>query len=144
MSTVHYPESEPMLGTGSSSSSNPETISNRLDEPIALRKGVRSCTQHPISKFVSYDNLSPLFHAFTTNLSRIDVPGTIEDALAVPEWKNAVLEEMRALEKNDTWSLVELPQGKSVVGCTWVFTIKVRPNGSIERYKAQLVAKGFT
>ena len=144
MSTVHYPESEPMLGTGSSSSSNPETISNRLDEPIALRKGVRSCTQHPISKFVSYDNLSPLFHAFTTNLSRIDVPGTIEDALAVPEWKNAVLEEMRALEKNDTWSLVELPQGKGVIECKPVFTIKVRPNGSIERYKAQLVAKGFT
>ena len=144
MSTVHYPESEPMLGTGSSSSSNPETISNRLDEPIALRKGVRSCTQHPISKFVSYDNLSPLFHAFTTNLSRIDVPGTIEDALAVPEWKNAVLEEMRALEKNDTWSLVELPQGKGVIECKRVFTVKVRPNGSIERYKAQLVAKGFT
>ena len=136
MSTVHYPESEPMLGTGSSSSSNPETISNRLDEPIALRKGVRSCTQHPISKFVSYDNLSPLFHAFTTNLSRIDVPGTIEDALAVPEWKNAVLEEMRALEKNDTWSLVELPQGKGVIECKRVFTVKVRPNGSIERYKA--------
>ena len=144
MSTVHYPESEPMLGTGSSSSRNPETISNRLDEPIALRKGVRSCTQHPISKFVSYDNLSPLFHAFTTNLSRIDVPGTIEDALAVPEWKNAVLEEMQALEKNDTWSLVELPQGKGVIECKPVFTIKVRPNGSIERYKAQLVAKGFT
>ena len=94
MSTVHYPESEPMLGTGSSSSSNPETISNRLDEPIALRKGVRSCTQHPISKFVSYDNLSPLFHAFTTNLSRRDVPKTIEDALAILEWKNIVLEEM--------------------------------------------------
>ena len=83
-----------MLGTGSSSSDNPETISDRLDEPIALKKGVRSCTQHPISKFVSYDNLSPWFHAFTTNLSRIDVPRTIEDALAVPEWKNAVLEEM--------------------------------------------------
>ncbi|KAL6333802.1 hypothetical protein AAG906_028988 [Vitis piasezkii] len=144
MSTVHCPESEPMLGTGSSSSGNPETISDRLDEPIALRKGVRSCTQHPISKFVSYDNLSPSFHAFTTNLSRIDVPRTIEDALAVPEWKNDVLEEMQALEKSDTWSLVELPQGKSVVECKWVFTIKVRPNGSIEIYKSRLVAKGFT
>ena len=144
MSTVHCPESEPMLGTGSSSSGNPETISDRLDEPIALRKGVRTCTQNPISKFVSYDNLSPSFHAFTTNLSRIDVPRTIEDALAVPEWKNVVLEEMQALEKSDTWSLVELPQGKSVVECKWVFTIKVRPNGSIEIYKARLVAKGFT
>ena len=125
-----------MLGTGSSSSGNPETISDRVDEPIALRKGVRSCTQHPISKFVSYDNLSPSFCAFTRNLSRIDVPRTIEDALAVPEWKSVVLKEMQALEKNDTWSLVELPQGKGVIECKRVFTVKVRPNGSIERYKA--------
>ena len=52
MSTVHYPKSEPMLRTGFSFSSNLETIFDRLDEPIALRKGVRSCTQHPNSKFV--------------------------------------------------------------------------------------------
>ena len=51
---------------------------------------------------------------------------------------------MRALDKNDTWSLMELPQDKSVVGCKWVFTIKVWLDGSIERYKAWLVAKGFT
>jgi len=68
----------------------------------------------------------------------------IDEALAVPEWKNVVLEEMRALEKNNTWSLVELPQDKKVVGCKWVFTVKVKPDGSVERYKARLVAKGFT
>ncbi|KAL6338321.1 hypothetical protein AAG906_018668 [Vitis piasezkii] len=95
MSTVHCPKSEPMLGIGFSSSSNLETIFDRLDEPIALRKGVR-----------------------------IDVPRTIEDALVVPKWKNVVLKEMRALDKSDTWSLMELPQDKSVVGCKWVFTIK--------------------
>ena len=109
MSTVHYPKFEPILGIGSSSLGNPKTIFDRLDEPIALRKGVRSCTQHLISNFVSYDNLFHSFHAFTTNLSRIDVPKTIEDTSAILEWKNVILEEMRALEKNDTCSLVELP-----------------------------------
>ncbi|RVW35685.1 Retrovirus-related Pol polyprotein from transposon TNT 1-94 [Vitis vinifera] len=71
-------------------------------------------------------------------------PRSVEEAFAIPEWKNAVLEEMRTLKKNDTWSLVKLPQGKSVVGCKWIFTVKFKPGGLIERYKARLVAKGFT
>ena len=60
------------------------------------------------------------------------------------EWKNVVLEEMRALKKNDTWRLVKLPQDKSVVRCKWIFIMKFKPDGLIERYKTQLVAKGFT
>ena len=42
------------------------------------------------------------------------------------------------------WDLVELPHGKNAVGCKWVFTIKLKANGSIDRDKAKLVAKGFT
>jgi hypothetical protein len=53
-------------------------------------------------------------------------------------------EEMEALHKNKTWDLVKLPNGKKVVGCKWVFTIKHKADGSVERYKAKLVAKGFT
>jgi hypothetical protein len=51
---------------------------------------------------------------------------------------------MRALEKNKTWELVDLPPGKQPVGCKWVFTIKHTPEGKIDRYKARLVAKGYT
>lgn len=53
-------------------------------------------------------------------------------------------EEMEALLKNDTWTLVTLPKGKKPVGCKWVFFIKHKADGSIERYKARLVAKGYT
>ena len=56
MNSMHCPESELVLGTNSSSSGNPKNISETLDVPIAHRKGVRSCTKHPISKFVSYEN----------------------------------------------------------------------------------------
>ena len=50
---------------------------------------------------------------------------------------------MHAFRQNNTWSLVELPQGKNTVGCKWVFTVKYKVDGSIERHKAHLVAKGF-
>ena len=39
---------------------------------------------------------------------------------------------------------MELPQGKSIVGCKWVFIVKYKADGSVERHKAHLVAKGFT
>ena len=64
--------------------------------------------------------------------------------LQVPEWKEAILEEMRTLEKTGTWETVELPVGKKTMGCKWVFTTKFKPDGSLDRYKAQLVAKGYT
>ena len=53
-------------------------------------------------------------------------------------------EELDALTKNHTWDLVTLPFGQSVVGCKWIYKIKTHANGSIERYKVRLVAKGFT
>lgn len=43
-----------------------------------------------------------------------------------------------------TWKLVQLPEGKKVVGCKWVYTAKYKADQSIERYKASLVAKGYT
>jgi len=51
---------------------------------------------------------------------------------------------MAALEKNRTWDIVTLPQGKKTVGCKWVFSIKYKVDGSIERHKATLIAKGYT
>ena len=61
-----------------------------------------------------------------------------------PKWTQAIKEEMEALMKNKTWKLVPLPRGKKTVGCKWVFSIKHKADGSIERYKARLLAKGYT
>jgi hypothetical protein len=53
-------------------------------------------------------------------------------------------EELDALLKTGTWDLVDLPAGKSAIGCKWVYKIKTRSYGIVDRYKACLVAKGFT
>ncbi|KAL6331881.1 hypothetical protein AAG906_020228 [Vitis piasezkii] len=76
--------------------------------------------------------------AFTTNLDRIQIPKNIQEALEIPEWREAVMEEIRALEKNGTWEVMTLPRGKKPVGCKWVFIVKYKADGTVERYKARL------
>ena len=50
---------------------------------------------------------------------------------------------MQALNDNGTWDLVPLPTRNKAIGCSWVFTVKFNPDGSIARLKALLVAKGY-
>ena len=119
-----------IVPTPRESSSNPDQVTDDL--PIALRKQLRSCTLHPISKFVSYNALSAKCRAFTTNLDRIQIPKNIQEALEILEWKEAVMEEIRALEKNGTWEVMNLPRGKKPVGCKWVFTMKYKADGTVE------------
>ncbi|CAA6665002.1 unnamed protein product [Spirodela intermedia] len=53
-------------------------------------------------------------------------------------------DEIRALEINQTWNLMELPNDKKMVGCKWVYMVKYKSDGSIERYKARMAARGYT
>ena len=105
---------------------------------------MRSCTQHPISNHISYGKLSQKFQSFLTSLEDDRIPSNIQEALQQPKWKNVVQEEIQALEKNRTQEISKLPEGKTNVGCKWIFTAKHNSDGSINRFKAQLVAKGFT
>ena len=124
-----------------------QPVEDDLDLPIALRKGTRKSTKrplYPLSNYLSFKNFSPTHKTFLVNLNTISIPTTLSEALSNEKWKQAMNIEMEALNKNKTWELVPLPAGKRPVGCKWVYTVKYRADGSIERYKAKLVAKGFT
>ena len=92
---------------------------------------------------MSYARLSPKFKAFVSQIDQVQIPSSIHEALRIPEWKATTLEEIRALEKNGTWSITSLPPGKKAVGCKWIFSVKYKADGSVERFKARLVAKGY-
>ena len=52
--------------------------------------------------------------------------------------------EFTALQQNATWTLVPKPPGQNIISCKWVFKIKENPDGSIDKYKARLVARGLS
>ena len=85
--------------------------------------------------------MSPLHHAFASAISTISIPKTVKETLAHPGLRQAMIDEMNALESRSTWKLIPLPHGKSKVGCLWVFAIKVGPDGQVDCLKARLAEK---
>jgi hypothetical protein len=60
------------------------------------------------------------------------------------EWLEAMQDEIKSINTNDIWDLEVIPNGVKIVDCKWVYKTKYDSKGNVERYKAQLVAKGFT
>ena len=60
------------------------------------------------------------------------------------QWKKAADNEFESLIKNEMWDLVDLPPGKTTIGCKWVMKTKRNADGSINRYKARLVTQGYS
>ncbi|KAK2353501.1 putative mitochondrial protein [Trifolium repens] len=64
-------------------------------------------------------------------------------ALKSKVWMEAMIDELKSIEKNKTWDLCELPSDKKAIGVKWVYKVKQNPEGKVIKYKARLVAKGF-
>ena len=74
-------------------------------------------------------------------------PVSYQEATTEPDkrkWETAMETEMTSLRENHVWDLVNLPVGKKTVGSKWVYKVKTGADGSVQRYKARLVAQGFT
>jgi hypothetical protein len=90
-----------------------------------------------------------LSYAFSALCSSIVTgePLTYEQAIESKEsiqWKEAMNAEYNSLLENNTWTLTELPEDCKPIGCKWVYKKKFKSDGSIERFKARLVAQGFS
>ncbi|CAA0840906.1 cysteine-rich RLK (RECEPTOR-like protein kinase) 8, partial [Striga hermonthica] len=70
-------------------------------------------------------------------------PSTFAQAERDVSWRRAMLEEMKAIEENETWELVDPPPGCHPIGLKWVYKVKRDESGAIVKHKARLVARGF-
>jgi hypothetical protein len=70
-------------------------------------------------------------------------PAEFEEVVKKSEWIEAMHEELRMIEKNDTWVLMDKPLHKKAIGVKWVYRTKQNSDGSINKYKARLVVKGY-
>ena len=71
-------------------------------------------------------------------------PTNYEEVVQKKEWVEAMTEGYQSIMKNDVWDIVPKQEGKSVVSSKWIYKIKHAADGSIEKYKARFVARGFS
>lgn len=82
------------------------------------------------------------YQAFLAVITSAVEPQTYAEAIKDEKWRFAVTHEIDSLEDQGTWTVEALPPGKKAPGCKWVFKIKFRADGTVERYKARLVVLG--
>ncbi|KAI5312002.1 hypothetical protein L3X38_041175 [Prunus dulcis] len=91
-------------------------------------------------EFPDYQGYFTCLHA----IPDLGEPSSFKVASFSSEWKQAMKEEIDALHMQGTWILVPSPGDKNIIGSKWVYKIKRNPDGSVGRYKARLVAQGFS
>eukprot|EP00253_Pinus_taeda_P013152 PITA_13152 len=122
-----------------SDSTTEEESKDEEPQTPGVRRSVRE-TRHP-------ERYSPsaLCSNFSLSITDDD-PRTVKEAIDLEHgklWKEAMVDEMASLHKNEAWHLVDLPAGRKPIGSKWVFKNKINVKGKVEKYKARFVAKGY-
>nr|GEW37356.1 ribonuclease H-like domain-containing protein [Tanacetum cinerariifolium] len=128
-------------GTSHKLGSNPATSD---------RENLLSSASHEVSQtettsgddINSHESEGIVYQVTTTETLRSKEPKDFFEASQDPKWIEVIYLEVEALNRNGTWVLTELPENRKPIGCKWIFKIKYKANGEVERYKARLVAKG--
>ncbi|WVZ52520.1 hypothetical protein U9M48_003568 [Paspalum notatum var. saurae] len=129
---------EPTSDEPSSGPSEPffDEPSPAASSPEQLRRGHRP--RQPVDRY----GFGPVtWQGFVGSV--LSEPLSYRDAILHPEWQLAMAEEIAALERTGTWDLVPTPSHVRPITCKWVYKVKTRSDGSLERYKARLVVRGF-
>lgn len=112
-----------------------------------FRDTLQDADRHAAPKGTLRESMKPCrFQGYVVAMSNIIQvePCTFQEAVKAQVWKDAMAEEYESIIHNDIWELVPKPQGKSVVSSKWLHKIKHVVNGSIEKFKARFVARGFS
>ena len=157
-SNVHLDQSNVSLGHSSpfvhiappalSSSIPPLRKSTRISNRPAYLQAYK-CNQvsqvqpsiaYPLSSYLSSHKLSPRHLHFCNAISSIEEPKFYHQAVKDRKWREAMATEISALEANHTWTLITLPPHKKTIGCKWAYRMKYKSDGTVEKYKARLMA----
>ena len=124
--------------SGSTSFVSPSDLDLVLD-PAPASTTLRRSTR-PSRPPNWYGFFSPV--SLVATLSTISIPSCYKQAMEHECWQIAMQAELQALEENHTWDIVPCPPTVKPIGSKWVFSVKLRSDGSLDRYKARLVALG--
>lgn len=117
----------------------PAKFSDYVGLPKLSSNHVNS-VQYPLTDVDSITNFTPTYQKFVANSSAIFEPTTYQQAITDPNWCKAIQAELTALEANNTWVITDLPPQKKKIGCKWIFRVNYKADGSLDKYKARLVA----
>jgi hypothetical protein len=118
-----------------------DNMSNEPSQDVSRERPQRQRREWPRDWWIATKEVERAIVAFLEEPQNIEETLTCENS---KEWECAMQEEYDSLMTNNTWTLVPLPVDRKPVSCKWVFKIKQGANGEVERYKARLVARGFT
>lgn len=115
------------------------------DQPVENNEHFQRVKKRPawMLDYVSGDELSdedPITHFVL--FADCD-PITYDEASKDEKWKIAMDEEIKSIERNNTWELSDLPRGQKCIGVKWVYKTKLNKDGGVDKFKARLVAKGY-
>ena len=95
----------------------------------------KSRRERVLMQRLNHDSYVACHCAYMAKIVQDVEPTSFEEAVGKREWEQAMDKEMAALDDNETWDLVQLPEGKKSIGCKWVYKVKHNVDGSVSRQK---------
>lgn len=115
-----------------------------MKDYVCPQNGTSSSTcTYPISNYLNYNAVLSTYQSYLAATPQETEPISYIEAMKDLRWVEAMKAEVDALVLNNTWEIVDIPKGKVPIGRRWVYKIKYRSTGEVERFKARLVAKGY-
>lgn len=147
------PESRSEINDDATASDTPETSNSRkrmIDEDEESSNEMRRSNRIAKRPRVDYDALANprvnvlMEHAFIAMTDQPQTYNEVRKRSDWPKWNNAMNKELTQLEELKTYELTDLPPNRKEIGCRWVLVIKRNAKQEIVKYKARLVAQGFS